>query len=79
MLPPRVGDGYNHCATAVLDSSANKQPALRSVAISHRFTGIEYEVKQDLLKLDRVASDGGQIPREFSIHSDVLIDEIATD
>ena len=62
-----VGDGYNHCAATVLDSSTNEQPALRSVAISHRVTSIDHQVDQDLLKLHRVAGNGGQIPRQFSI------------
>src|SRR4029077_13045653 len=74
-----VGDGHNHCITTVLDSSTNAQPALRSVAIRHCVTSIDHQVDQDLLKLHRVAGDGRQISRQFSINTDVLTDEIGTD
>src|SRR5437764_14286680 len=76
---PLVGDGYNHCAAAVLDFSTNKQPALCIIAISHRVASIDYQVEQNLLKLHRVAGHHRQIPGEFSIYSDMLIYKIATD
>ena len=37
-----VGNGYNHRAPIVLNSSTNEQPALRSIATSHRVTSIHY-------------------------------------
>src|SRR5207253_925524 len=74
-----VGDGHNHCAATILDSSSNAQLALRSVATRHCVTSIDHQVDQDLLMLHRVAGDGGQISRQFSIHTDVLTDEIGTD
>src|SRR6266481_7941433 len=73
-----VGDRYNHCAAAILDSGANEKSALRTVAIGHRVTSVDHQVKQNLLKLNRVAGDRGQILREFKIHGDLLIQQIAT-
>src|SRR5206468_4352368 len=73
-----VGDRYNHCAAPVLGSSANKQATLGSAAINHCVTSIDHQIKQDLLKLHRVANDGGQTPGELTIHGDLLIYEIAT-
>ena len=41
-----VGDGYSYCARAIpiFKSSANEQPALRTGAIDHRVTSIDYQV-----------------------------------
>src|SRR5215469_16543711 len=74
-----VRDRHNHCATTILDSSTNEQPAVRSLAIGHRVISIDYQVDQHLLKLHRVARDGRQIPSEFSVHGYALIYEIAAD
>ncbi len=52
-----ITDGYTH--RAVVQFASDAQPALRRLAICHRFAGIEHQVKQDLLKLDAVAGDGG--------------------
>ena len=60
-----IGDGYLHCA--VLQLRSDEQLAFRRSAIGHRFAGIQHQVKQDLLKLDPVADDCGQILREISI------------
>ena len=70
-----VNDRYVHSA-AVLQFGNDKQPALRRVEISHRFARIQHQVKQDLLKLDPVAGDRGQIPREFNFHGHVSVHEI---
>ena len=72
-----VGNRYKYFAVPVLGSSANEQSALRSFAINHRVTSIDHEIKQHLLKLHRVGSNGWQIPRELTIDGDLLIYEIA--
>ena len=71
-----IGDGYPH--RALRHFRRDEQLALRRTAIGHRFAGIQHEVKEDLLKLDPVARDCGQIRREIGIHGYVLIDEIIT-
>ena len=71
-----IGDGYPH--RALRQFRSDEQLALRRTAIGHRFAGIQHQVKEDLLKLDTVAGDWGQILREISIHGYVLSDEIIT-
>src|SRR5206468_120046 len=71
-----IGDGHNDCAPTVLDSSTNEQPSLGCIAIRHRLTTVHHQVDQNLLKLHRVASNSGQISRQFGIDTDVLTDEI---
>src|SRR6266404_5259702 len=52
-----IGDGYTH--RAVVQFGNDAQPALRRLAIFHRFAAIKHQVKQDLLKLDPIARDLG--------------------
>ena len=72
-----IGDGYLH--RALLQFRSDEQLAFRRSAIGHRFAGIQHQVKQDLLKLDRVANDRWQILREVSFSDYILIDEIVAD
>ena len=69
-----ICDGYPRCA--VLPFRSDEQLAFRTTGIAHRFTGIQCQVKQHLLKLDPIAGDCGQILSEICIHTYILIDEV---
>src|SRR4029079_4914928 len=66
-----VSDRYMHCT--VFLSRSDKQPALRGIAVNHRFAAIKHEIKNNLLKLDPVALNSSQILCQFSLHGDALI------
>src|SRR5947207_12575824 len=60
-----IADRYTH--RAIVQFGNDAQPAIRRLAIFHRFAAIKHQVKQDLLKLNVVAGDGGQTLCQFRI------------